>query len=114
MINNYGSSSFNKLDSDIKKDGSDESLQKDFVYDFEDEKDAIVEEVLPVKETPIVEEISSKSDSVYVYASRDIQKPGTAKVYKGVNEISKKDFERWGTNNVVRLATKQEIKDYKK
>jgi hypothetical protein len=106
MSNNY----FNDFNTD--------NSVEDKVEEVTTETSNIIEETEvvsdPIKSEDVVKETTKKSDSesVVVYALRDLAKPGNVSLVKGYNTISKSQYKKWEGFTVVRLASQEEIEKY--
>jgi hypothetical protein len=84
--------------------------------------DALVKEV-PVAQSAVVEQVApeapkptpathTSSDSVVLYATKDIVTESGASVSQGYSRVSKKDAEQLLQHSKVRVASTEEIETY--
>jgi hypothetical protein len=83
-------------------------------------EDPVVENT-PEIEDPIISidepvkadsEKKDSSDSVVVYALRDLSKSGATNLTKGYNTLTKGQYKKWEGSAAVRLASKDEVEKY--
>lgn len=84
----------------------------------EDTEETAVENVSDDKVEEVVAEVEevsvSGTDSVVVYALRDLSKPGATALTKGYNTITKNQYKKWQGTTSVRIASQDEIEKYVK